>query len=297
MAMFNPVSSDTVSPSSIAGALGIYTTNKTWFVMGFTMLFLDEDNWRITAAGGVGSINFQFFLDNPVNTIVPYNTAADFGYIGFQRRIVGKFYLGASYVNTKFKTTTDIFPDTFETTLHGLGLKATLDRRLNLYYPRGGLHTNIKYTAYPEFLGNEFISNRIEIDHNHYFPLRENHDVLAGRFYAGLGIGEVSFNQQFIVGQGSDIRGYSQGTHRGDYLLAIQGEYRWNFFERFGVVGFLGFATLFQAVNEDDSGRIFPGIGTGFRYTVITDNHMNVGMDIAVADGDWGIYFRLGEAF
>jgi hypothetical protein len=66
---------------------------------------------------------------------------------------------------------------------------------------------------------------------------------------------------------------------------------------RIGLVGFLGVATLFEAINEGDDGRIFPGIGGGFRYTVITDNHMNVGLDVAVGDGDWGIYFRLGEAF
>ena len=28
-----------------------------------------------------------------------------------------------------------------------------------------------------------------------------------------------------------------------------------------------------------------------------TDNHMNVGLDIAAGDGDWGIYFQIGEAF
>jgi len=41
MAMFNPVEKDTLSPSSIGGLFGMYTTNKTWFTMGFTALFLD----------------------------------------------------------------------------------------------------------------------------------------------------------------------------------------------------------------------------------------------------------------
>ena len=27
------------------------------------------------------------------------------------------------------------------------------------------------------------------------------------------------------------------------------------------------------------------------------EEHMNVGLDIAAGDGDWGVYFRIGEAF
>jgi hypothetical protein len=107
----------------------------------------------------------------------------------------------------------------------------------------------------------------------------------------------VAFNQQYIVGRHSDIRGYTQGAHRANYMLAIQGEYRWNFARRLGAVGFFGLATLFDAVNEADEGRVFPGIGAGIRFTAFTDNNMNVGMDVAAGDGDWGIYFRVGEAF
>lgn len=296
MAMFNPVKDDTLSPSSVAAVLGMYSTNKTWFVMGFGALFLDADNWRIVGAGGIGSINFQFYLDNPINQWIPYNTQADFIFTQVQRRVYDKIYLGISYVYTKFKTSTDAFTDTMETTLKGLGLSISMDRRKNFYYPRGGFHTTIKYLSYPEAFGNEFISQKVEIESNHYFPFRMEQDVLAGRFYAGLGIGDLEFNQQFIVGQ-KDIRGYTQGEFRGNYLVAIQGEYRWNFDDRWGAVGFLGFATVFESINVDDDGRILPGVGVGIRYTAFTDNHMNVGIDIAAGRNDWGIYFRIGETF
>ena len=296
MAMFNPVEKDTLSPSSIGGLFGMYTTNKTWFTMGFTALFFDEDNWRVVAAGGIGSINFQFYLDNPIDIWVPYNTQADFLYLQVKRRVVNKFYVGLNYTYTKFQTSTDVFPDTSLTRLNGLGFVMSLDKRGSYYYPRSGYQSNIKYSTYPGALGNEYISNKIEFDYDHYLPFRNARDVLAGRFFAGLGIGELEFNQQFIVGQ-TDIRGYTQGAYRGNYLLALQGEYRWNFHKRLGAVGFLGFATVFESINEEDNGRILPGIGTGFRYTVVQDNHMNVGMDIAFGRKDWGIYFRFGEVF
>ena len=298
MIMFNPVARDTVSPSSIGGLLGMYSTNKTWFVMGFARVHLAEDDWRLTGAGGFGSINFQFYLDNPINIWIPYNTRAGFAYVELQRRVYKRIYGGASYIYTHFRNTTELAPDTtVTTTLNGLGLSGSWDVRSNVYYPKSGFLTNVKYFTYPEFFGNEVGSNTIDTDYNHYIPFRGNKDVIAARAFVGLGIGDLSFNQQYIVGRRSDIRGYTQGAHRGNSMVAIQGEYRWNFWKRFGVVGFAGLATVFESINESDDGKILPGIGAGFRFTAFAENHMNVGMDFAVGDGDWGLYFRIGEAF
>jgi hemolysin activation/secretion protein len=96
-----------------------------------------------------------------------------------------------------------------------------------------------------------------------------------------------SFNQQFLVGQGKDIRGYSEGAYRGDHLLAAQGEYRWNFYGKWGAVGFLGLATVFESLNEGNDDKLLPGVGAGLRYTVFPDNHMNVGLDIATGTDDF----------
>jgi hypothetical protein len=297
LAMFNPVQSDTISPSSLTGLFGMYTTNDTWFLMGFGRLHLDRDNWRITLAGGSGSVNFQFFMDSPVDGWIPYNTAMDLAFVQVQRRIVDRLYGGLSYIYLDFTTTLEPIPDQFHTTLHGLGLNLALDTRSSVYYPRSGYETSANYFTYPAAFGNEFASDKIELDYNHFVGMRRDLDVLAGRFFAGLGLGDLSFNQQFIVGRRSDIRGYTQGEYRGNYMLALQGEYRWNFRPRWGAVGFLGVATVLEAINEDNNGKLLPGIGTGFRFTVDRETNMNVGLDIAVGLDDWGIYFRLGEAF
>jgi len=297
MAQFNPVKNDTLSPSSMAGLFGMYSTNKTYFFMAFAKLYFDSNNWRFTTAGGTGSVNFQFYLDNPVESWIPYNTKMDIFYIEAQRRIYSKIYFGLSYVYIKFDTETEITDGVFTNTLNGIGLKLSMDYRTNVYYPIDGFHNNLKYFTYPEFMGNEVESDKIEIDHNHYFPVRDEQDVLAARVYVGYGLGDLSFNQQFIVGRGDDIRGYSQGEYRGNFMLAAQGEYRWNLNDsKIGFVGFLGVATVFESINEDNNGKLLPGVGVGFRFTVLEETHMNVGMDIAKGSGDWGIYFRIGEA-
>jgi outer membrane protein assembly factor BamA len=298
MAMYKVNPKDTISPASITGLMGIYTTNETWFAMFFTRLYLKEDDWRLTAAGGLGSVNFQFYLDAPLNGFINYNTQADFVFLEAQRRIVNKLYVGLHYVYTKFDTSfdADLVENPEAYMLHGIGMKLSFDKRDNVYYPRNGSLSELDWTSYPEAFDNKYVSNKIELDHNHYFSNREDKDVIAARLHGGFGIGELPFEQQFIVGK-QDIRGYTQGKYRGDYLLAVQGEYRWNFHEKMSAVGFFGLATVYGSINEGHNGTILPGIGTGFRYNIFPKYHMNAGLDIAAGKDDWGIYFRVGEAF
>jgi len=296
LVMFNPSEKDTLSPSSLVGALGIWSTSKSWFMMGFGMFFLDEDRWRITTAGGIGTMNFQFYLDHPLGGWIPYQSEAEFFMIKLERKIMASLYGGVSYVYADVITGTENLPLTDSLTLHGIGFNLSLDKRSNPHYPRSGFYSNIKYNSFPGFMGNSNPSHKVELDHNQYFPVRQHKDVLAARVYAGLGLGDLAFNQQFIV-MGKDIRGYTQGAFRGNSLLSLQGEYRWNFHSRWGAVGFAGVATLFEAINDSDNGRLLPGIGTGIRFLAFPETHFSMGIDVAAGIDDWGIYFQIGEVF
>jgi outer membrane protein assembly factor BamA len=297
MVLFNPVASDTLSPSSVGGVFGMYSTNDTWFLSAFGRLFLGGDDWRITLAAAGGDYNFQFYMDSPIDGWIPYNTSMAIGLVKVQRRIWGRLYGGLSYVHLDFETATEVAPGVTEESRDGLGLDLVLDRRSNVRYPRSGFETTAKYFTYPSAFGNEASSTRTEFESNHFFGAREGRDVFAARAFGGVGLGEVSFNQQFVVGRGEDLRGYTQGEYRGDSMVAVQGEYRLDLPGRFGAVAFAGVATVFGAINEDDDGVLLPGVGTGLRFTVDTETNLNVGLDIAVGRGDWGLYFKFGEAF
>ena len=41
MIMYNVSKKDTISPQSLSGAMGVYTTNETWFSAFFTKLYLN----------------------------------------------------------------------------------------------------------------------------------------------------------------------------------------------------------------------------------------------------------------
>ncbi len=126
------------------------------------------------------------------------------------------------------------------------------------------------------------------------FP--NNNNILAFRGHAKFGLGALNFERQVVIG-GKDIRGYSDGKYRGDGIFALQGEYRLNFNNHMGIVGFLGAATIFGSTNEEFNGKLYPGIGMGYRYTIFKEDNFNIGLDGALGKDDWGIYFRIGESF
>lgn len=109
------------------------------------------------------------------------------------------------------------------------------------------------------------------------------------------GIGEVPFVGQRAVG-GKDLRGYTQGTYRSDKKTALQTEWRYNFYKKWGMVAFGGLAYTFETSSSNASG-LLPAAGLGLRYSIIPKMNMNAGFDFAVGKDDFGLYFRVGEAF
>ena len=298
MIQFNLSRTDTLSPSSMAGLFGMYTTNKSSFFMAISKLYFDEDNWRVALGAASGSINFQFYIDFPIEMWIPYNSKMKMIFIQPSRKIFGKVYLGISYVYLKFDTSLEISDKVNTTSLNGLGINLSADYRSNIYYPKNGYLTNLKLFSYPGFMGNDAESNKIELSYKHFLSNRNGQDVIAFRGMIGIGLGKLDFNQQFIIGRGDDIRGYTQGEYRGDNIFTLQGEYRFNIKNsNIGFVGFAGLATVSKALNKDHNWKILPGIGAGFRYTVSQETNINVGLDFAKGNGDWGIYFRIGESF
>lgn len=289
---------DTISPPSITGAIGLYSTEKTWFAMVFNKFYFNEDKWRATLFGGIGNINFQFFVDSPLSPgYIDYNTIINVFKIEMQRKIYKDLYAGINYSYLKTETTFEVGEGYKDIAyFNGVGAILSYDIRDDVYYPHKGLIINLNYISYPEFLDNKYISDKIELDYNQFFSMSNKRDVIGLRLYGGFGIGDLNFNQQFVIGR-NDIRGYTQGKYRGNQIIALQSEYRMNPWRKIGFVGFVGIASVYNGINENDNSKVLPGAGVGFRYLIFPKNKMNVGMDFAIGDGDWGFYFKIGETF
>ena len=297
MIMYKLNARDTISPSSLSGAIGIYTTNKSWFSAVFSKFYLNEDKWRITVGAGLGTMNSQFLQSGAMHQFINFQTGADFFKLEVKRRLLEDIYGGVNYLYTNFNNEYDFeTPVEEEVELQGLGLVFIWDKRDDVYYPRSGHKLLSTFTAYPKFMGNTEVSNQLTLQYNWYIPKRDNKDVWSFRAYSGFGLGDVAFNNLLVFG-GTDLRGYSQGEYRGKQLLAAQTEYRYQLGKKMGLVAFAGLGSVFGSNVESNDGTVLPSIGIGYRYLAFSKQKMNVGLDLAVGKDDWGVYFRIGEAF
>jgi hypothetical protein len=299
MVMYNVNKKDTISPQSLSGVMGVYTTNKTWFSAFFTKLYLNEDKWRILFGAGLGNMNSQFLQSAGTDQFTNVQTGADFLKLEVKRKIAKGVYVGGSYIYTKFDNEYKYEnPVKEEVTLNGLGLVLLWDKRDDVYNPKKGHKINLNFTSYPSFMGNDDESNEVNMEYNKFFAKRNNKDVWAFRAYGAFGLGDVPFNNLVVMGgRGADLRGYSQGEYRGKQLLAAQTEYRYKLSDNMGLVGFVGAGTIFESNIDSNNGKFLPSIGAGYRFMAFPKNKMNVGIDVAAGKNDWGMYFRIGESF
>lgn len=298
MMMYKINPKDTISPKSLSGMMAIYTTNKSYFISLFNKFHFKEDKWRAQFFFLTGDHNSQFYLDDlEAPAFYDYGTKTTIVSFTVQRKIVKAFYGGIGYTYSHYDTTyqDDIQPSSVSHT-NGLQLIALYDTRDAVYYPTKGEKIRARWINYPTWFGNDVSANKILSEYNKYFPMRKGVDVLAARFSGKFGLGDISFEQQVTIG-GEDIRGYSEGKYRGDGLMALQSEYRYNFNKKMGLVAFAGVATIYGSDTADFNWNLYPGAGVGYRYRAFKNEKFNVGLDGAVGKGDWGIYFRIGEAF
>ncbi|MDX8340495.1 BamA/TamA family outer membrane protein [Draconibacterium sp. IB214405] len=298
LAMYRLNPNDTISPKSLSGLTGVFTTNGSKFIGFFNRWHLAEDKWRIQFYGATGNHISQFYYDYDVSPgFYDYKTKTTMVSIGVQRRILSELYFGLNYTFAHHFTEyeDEVQPDA-TTETHSLQYILLYDSRDEVYYPFSGKQIRLKWNSFPQWMGNDIEANKIITEYNTYFPARDNKDVIAARFSGTFGIGDIAFEQQVVIG-GNDIRGYSEAKYRGDGLMAVQGEYRYNFANRMGLVGFAGLATIYGSPTEDFDWDLYPGFGVGYRYQAFKKAKFNIGLDAALGKDDWGVYFRIGEAF
>ncbi|GGH77473.1 BamA/TamA family outer membrane protein [Phaeocystidibacter marisrubri] len=297
-------SDDTTSPKSSTGVFGMYTTNQTYFFAAFQRLYLSEDRWRVMMGAGHGDINFQFWQELPVigGSFIGFDTKADFVLARVERKVYDELYFGVRAMYCNALTSYDVpdnLPDDLRfdrRNLNNIGYLFNFDKRDHQINPYKGYNIELLDVFYGDAIGSDNDFQKVQLTYNHYYPIVDETQILATRVRVESSIGDVPFQGQSVIGQ-DDIRGYSSGKYRDNQVYAIQAEYRWRFYNNFGMVGFAGIASAVENFAQLADGEILPGAGLGLRYMLIPEQRVNIGLDIAAGKGDWGIYFRIGEAF
>jgi len=307
-AYFNMNRKDTISPASNVSFMGNVFTNKTYFTGLFGRFYFKEDAWRLKGGLGLGNIRFQTFYELPPDIpavwaedengeFIDYQTSMFFVFAEGSHKVVKNFYLGLrsvySDVNTEFEA--DSIPGEY-LNLFGFGVAAEFDNRNNVFNPHTGMNGRLRTMSFLEALGSSTSYSRINFDYNKYFSLGEK-AIIVGRLYAMISAGDsIPFSGKNVVGR-DDMRGYTNGKFRADQVYDIQAAYRWNFYKKWGMTAFTGIAVATDDLKGNNYSGILPMAGAGLRFMAIPKRKINIGIDAAVGKDDWGIYFRIGEAF
>lgn len=307
---------DTISPLSTSMIIGSYSTNNTWFAVQVNKFYFKEDKYRSKVVGGTGGINFQTFLDwgtildnIPPNVLPPvlpplpddgvfidYNTSMYFIFSDFMINVYDRLYIGANIVYTQSTTTFEVPTTPVDTQrLFGFGFSSEYDKRDNQMQPITGFNGKLNTTSFLKSLGSTSNYTNITLEYNKFFQQGKRNTLLV-RVYGQAAVGDVPFAGQNIVGR-DDLRGYSNGKYRANQVYDVQSEYRHWFAKKWGYVAFAGLATAINNPNEISISNTLPAAGAGIRFMAIPKNRITVGMDVAAGKDDWGIYFRIGEAF
>lgn len=288
---------DENSPPSGTTLFGFYASNKTNVFGAAQKFHLKQDKYRFTLALARASINFQYYAENIGGEFIDFNTGSRFGLIKGELEVLPDFYLGLKYRYTRSRTKFDI-PieyDPPENTYSGLGPTVAYDSRDNVFNAYAGSFITLETLFNHGTFGSDRNYSLFELKANRYLTLKDN-QRLALRLFLKAGTGDVPFEDQAIMGL-TDLRGYSSGKYRADQKYTIQGEYRWTFYKKFGMVVFAGVGWVADKINEIRLEDTLPGVGVGLRYMMIPQYRINIGIDFAVGKDDTAFYFRINEAF
>ncbi len=82
-----------------------------------------------------------------------------------------------------------------------------------------------------------------------------------------------------------------------NHVLQVQGEIRWRFYKRLGVVGFFGGGSVAPELDEFDSSTFVWSGGGGLRFMLTEKSRLNLRLDYGRTRDDGAFHVFVGEAF
>ena len=300
-----PRDEETEHPPSVIGGFGMISENGSRAYGGGANLHLLEDRLRVKAGAAFFDVEYRYYGTGVVNDLGISVDVMQDGPMYFAEgswRVWNKLYLGLGYLagNVDSRAELNLPEDPFFDPVLSLDIGAytfpiQYDTRDSETYPRSGWFINGRGVSYRKSAGADFDTETFKLAVNHYRTLRER-DVLALRvMLRATGEGAPFFLQSAFGGK-TDLRGYPSGRYRDRMMYAVQGEYRWQFSDRWIFTGFAGFGEVAESFG--DMGEDFlPAAGLGVRFVLSTKHDVGLAADIAVGDDGAEFYFGVGESF
>jgi len=300
---------DTVSPTSMLGGGGLYTSNGSWLWGGGAKLYFKRDRFRVTAAYGRAQLQYDLYgIGNSAGNLglsVPIDQGGKALLLESLIRAKGKLFLGPRYqwrsLDARLKGENlppafKINPVELASTTSAVGFHVQSDLRDNQFYPTSGTLADVVGDFFQGSFGSDFSYQSYTFALNKYSSISPR-QVLAGRVFGCATDGRVPFYDLCLLGMHNDIRGYKAGRYRDRLMLTTQLEYRLTLPKRFGIAAFVGVGEVAPTLGAFNNDNLKPAGGAGIRYTLAKKNHVNLRVDYAVGLQGGGVYMGISEAF
>jgi hypothetical protein len=283
-------------PPTITGVAAAYTDKGTWAVGAGHSASWRKDTIRYQGVLGYANVNSTFFF---LSVPFDFNLRGVILYQGIRFRLgESDFFLGGklSYFNADGEFTVgEGAPDGFlerNTNDGGLAFQAVWDTRDNTMTPDAGQFFEAVLWRYDDALGGEFNYWKGGLKLLSFHPFAERF-VLGLRLEANAVDGDAPlWAYPWIT-----LRGVPALRYQNETAGAIETELRWNIFDRWAVLGFVGVGATRGDTRryEDESGIVAGGIGG--RWLFRPEDRLWVGVDIAAGPEDTYAYIQVGHAW
>jgi hypothetical protein len=298
-----------ILPSTIA-PVALYTTKKQIIVALRAELFPIGSPYRLVGEAAFTKFPNKFWgigNDTPDALEEDYTPIAVSFLAEGQMEMVRNWYFGASvqFAHRELQEVepgglldSGFVPGAEDGNLIGLGLLFTYDTRRNVWYPRSSSLHQLRATLFDGTFGSDYEYLSVSLDLRRYLPLFGTH-VLALRAYGSGTTSSPPFDVMPQLGGDRLLRGYFQGRYRDQDLVALQAEYRFPVWWRFGAAVFGGAGQVAPEIEGFRLNAFHTSAGFGVRFLLAEEQAVHLRADFA-----WGLnketsgfYLGIGEAF
>jgi outer membrane protein assembly factor BamA len=210
-----------------------------------------------------------------------------------------KYWAGLGYAlaTTKVKfngtSATSFVPDLQrESRVGGLIPSLTYDSRDNIFTPIRGTYIEASAGLFSQALGSDGEFQRANLIAMHFLPLHPKL-TLGVRGGGTFSFGDVPFYMRPFI----QLRGAPVMRYQGDNVAQVEAELRWQFWQRFSLVGFAGTGVAWNDFERFNRTLTVVTGGAGFRYELARKYGLHMGLDVATGPAGQAIYVQFGSAW
>jgi hypothetical protein len=304
---------------SVVSASPTYTENKQFTIPVQLNIWLPGNQWNL-----IGDWRFMKYPQSTFglgsNASLTNETPMDYRYVRVYQNILKKitpsFSAGVGY-NLDYHWNITSEPSysgeisdyekygTSPTSVSsGLTLNMMYDSRKNIINSLQGLAAGVTFRNNAKWLGSDAKWQSLLIDVRKYFRLPgAKKNVLAFWSYNWFILGGtppyLDLPSTGWDGYNNTGRGFIQGRFRGDKMMYLESEYRFDI-TRNGLIGAVVFsnAQTFSPAPSSPLQSIQPGAGAGVRIKLNKKSDTNIAIDYGFGtQGSRGLFVNIGEVF